>query len=87
MASFSGSFIPTLTQAIVILASIVSATAYIFSNALFRKNLKDENGNSIPNGPIGLPILGELGWCRPPAFAFLTCLGFDRLFSVSDGLP
>lgn len=55
--SSSGSLMPTLTQAIVILASIVSATAYFFSN-VFRKTLKDENGNSIPHGPIGLPIVG-----------------------------
>ncbi|KAF8878782.1 cytochrome P450 [Infundibulicybe gibba] len=66
MASYSshGSLLPTLSQGIVLLASIVSATVYLVSRAFFRRRLEDAHGNSIPNGPVGLPILGS--------FPFLT---------------
>lgn len=57
-SSFNGIYIPTFTQSIVLLASIVSATVYLLSKALFSRRPVDRNGNAIPNGPIGLPILG-----------------------------
>ncbi|RDB27130.1 hypothetical protein Hypma_004573 [Hypsizygus marmoreus] len=56
--------IPTLSQSILILASIVSATVYLFAKAIRSRRLVDEHGNSIPNGPLGIPILGS--------FPFLT---------------
>jgi hypothetical protein len=49
--------IPTTSQGIVLLASIISATAYIFA-AAFLKRPVDVEGNTVPNGPIGLPIVG-----------------------------
>jgi hypothetical protein len=49
--------IPTTSQGIVLLASIISATAYIFA-AFFLKRPVDGEGNPIPNGPIGVPIIG-----------------------------
>jgi len=67
MASFSsadGSIITTLSQGIVLLASIVSAAVLLIARAFMAKPLKDEHGNSIPNGPTGVPILGS--------FPFLT---------------
>ncbi|KAF9456424.1 cytochrome P450 [Collybia nuda] len=60
----NGVFIPTFTQSIVLLASIISASVYLFSKALFSRRPVDRDGNAIPNGPIGLPILGS--------FPFLT---------------
>lgn len=61
MASFSStneSFIPTLSQGILILASLVSATVVLLAKGFFSKRLVDQHGNSIPNGPMGVPILG-----------------------------
>ncbi|KAF8056531.1 cytochrome P450 [Lyophyllum atratum] len=56
--------IPTFSQGIVLLASIVSATVYLFSKVVLARRPVDKNGNPIPNGPIGLPIVGS--------FPFLT---------------
>ncbi|KAF5380073.1 hypothetical protein D9615_006264 [Tricholomella constricta] len=56
--------LPTISQGIVFLASIISATVYIFAKALLSRRPVDKNGNVIPDGPIGLPILGS--------FPFLT---------------
>ncbi|KAF9000908.1 cytochrome P450 [Cyathus striatus] len=63
LSTSGGSLLPTLTQGIVLLASIVSAAIYLLSRLVDRR-LRDKNGNYIPNGPIGLPILGS--------FPFLT---------------
>ena len=41
------------------LASLVSVTVYIVSRLLYRRSLVDAKGNSIPDGPMGLPIVGE----------------------------
>ncbi|KAF5318738.1 hypothetical protein D9619_011047 [Psilocybe cf. subviscida] len=46
------------------LASLVSAAVYIVSRFLQRRPLTDAKGNSIPDGPTGLPIVGS--------FPFLT---------------
>ncbi|TFK35002.1 cytochrome P450 [Crucibulum laeve] len=62
-SSIDNNFPPTLTQGIVILASIVSATIYLFSR-LLRRPLQDQDGNPVPPGPMGLPIFGS--------FPFLT---------------
>lgn len=59
-SSVTGSHIPTLSQGIVLLASIVSAIVYLFAKTLLSKRPVDERGNSIPNGPIGMPFLGLL---------------------------
>jgi Cytochrome P450 len=50
-------FISITSQGILLLASIISATAYIFA-AFILKYPVDREGNSIPKGPIGLPIIG-----------------------------
>jgi hypothetical protein len=64
MSSLGPSLLPTLSQGIVLVASIVSAAAYFFYNAIFNRGPVDKDGNSIPPGPIGLPIVGS--------FPFLT---------------
>lgn len=53
----NGGFIPTTFAGIFFLASIVSATVYIFVEALLKRRV-DENGNPLPNGPVGVPIIG-----------------------------
>lgn len=78
MASFSSSdgiYIPTFTQSIVLLASIVSATVYLLSKALFYRRPVDRDGNAIPTGPIGLPILGTFSRTPPKRHDLVTGTG------------
>jgi hypothetical protein len=56
--------IPTTAQGIALLASIVSAAAYIFAAALFPKCPVDAEGNPVPSGPAGFPIIGTLDSLR-----------------------
>ncbi|KAG6856614.1 hypothetical protein H0H87_002569 [Tephrocybe sp. NHM501043] len=56
--------IPTLPQGIILVASIVSATVYLFAKTFLARKLTNGNGDTIPDGPIGLPIVGS--------FPFLT---------------
>ncbi|KAF4604487.1 hypothetical protein EYR40_003261 [Pleurotus pulmonarius] len=63
-AEFAGSQLTSPTQAIVLLASLISASVYFFLRAIFPTRLVDKHGNSIPSGPVGLPVLGS--------FPFLT---------------
>ncbi|KAL0957848.1 hypothetical protein HGRIS_000033 [Hohenbuehelia grisea] len=63
-SQFAGSHVGSLTQAIVLLASIVSATVWVLLRAVFPSKPRDKHGNSIPAGPVGLPIVGS--------FPFLT---------------
>jgi hypothetical protein len=51
-------YIPTLPQGIVLLSSIISAAVYLFLKVVFPSRPKDKHGNAIPDGPIGLPIIG-----------------------------
>lgn len=44
---------------IVLLGALMFAALYLFPKANFlRRKLVDRHGNGIPNGPIGLPIVG-----------------------------
>ncbi|KAF4616879.1 hypothetical protein D9613_008923 [Agrocybe pediades] len=52
------------TQIIVLLTALLCAVVFILYNTFSGRHLKDANGNSIPAGPVGLPILGS--------FPFLT---------------
>ncbi len=38
--------------------SLLSVAVYLSSKAIYRKSLTDGKGNSIPDGPMGVPILG-----------------------------
>jgi len=64
------------TQVIVLVASLVSAVVLIFYKSFFSgRRLKDEDGNPIPPGPIGLPILGMFFsfWHESPHPNFSQC--------------
>jgi hypothetical protein len=63
MATSSYSSRTGLNQGVLV-ASIISATVILLIKAVFNKRLTNKDGNSIPNGPIGLPIVGS--------FPFLT---------------
>jgi hypothetical protein len=67
------------------LASIVSAAAYIIAAALFPKRLVDAEGNPVPSGPAGFPIIGTLhslhigDHCLCPQYAPLTYIQYRML--------
>ncbi|KAL0957853.1 hypothetical protein HGRIS_000037 [Hohenbuehelia grisea] len=64
LSQLLSSHVPSITQGIVLVASLVSAVVYLFLKTIFSRGPVDGNGNSIPSGPIGLPIVGS--------FPFLT---------------
>ena len=41
-----------------LLTSLIAAAIYLSSKVFYRKPLTDDKGNTIPDGPTGLPILG-----------------------------
>ena len=66
MASLSflnGDIIPATSPGIILLTFIISATTYAIAVALFSKRLVDGEGNSIPKGPVGVPIIGMFVLC------------------------
>ncbi|KAF9456426.1 cytochrome P450 [Collybia nuda] len=75
---------PTFFQTIVLLASITSAAFYLFSKFFLSHRLVDQNGNKIPNGPVGLPILGSFPFLtRFPERAFdYWAQKFGPLYSI-----
>ncbi|KAG6879386.1 hypothetical protein C0992_003100 [Termitomyces sp. T32_za158] len=56
--------LPTLPQGVVLVASIVSAFIYLVAKTLRTRRPKNVSGDPIPDGPMGLPIVGS--------FPFLT---------------
>ena len=62
MTSFSplaDTIIPIISRGSIGLPFIISATVYIFATLFkFVKRPRDNGGNSIPNGPIGFPLIG-----------------------------
>ncbi|KAH0581504.1 Cytochrome P450 1A1 [Termitomyces sp. J132] len=56
--------LPTLPQGILLVASIVSAFVYLIVKTLRSRRPMNKAGDTIPDGPIGLPIVGS--------FPFLT---------------
>jgi uncharacterized membrane protein len=53
-----GNLIPTTFQGIILLAFTISATAYFLAVILLSSRQVDGKGNSIPNGPVGMPVIG-----------------------------
>ena len=41
-----------------LLTSLIAAAIYLSSKVFYRRPLTDDKGNTIPDGPTGLPILG-----------------------------
>lgn len=71
----------SLTQAILLVVSVVSVTAYFMKKSLLQK---PGGANPIPDGPRGLPIVGEL-FLQPnsPEFPELTSDLAYRLLPIS----
>ncbi len=68
-----------------LLTSLIAATIYLSSKVFYRRPLTDDKGNTIPDGPTGLPILGVY-------FTFdnvytLHSKRAPRLISIPNGLP
>lgn len=63
MASYivaTEAFMPTLnlSTAFALLAALITIAFYIPSKVYARHKSTDQNGNRIPSGPIGLPVVG-----------------------------
>jgi hypothetical protein len=56
--STSGS-VPITSHELVLSVSTISTTVCIFAAFYFMRRLADGKGNHIPNGPVGLPIIGN----------------------------
>ena len=41
-----------------LLTSLIAAAIYLSSKVFYRRPLTDDKGNTIPDGPTGLPVLG-----------------------------
>ena len=48
----------TTSQLRVLLAFIILAATYTFARIFFAWRLVDKEGNRIPDGPVGLPVIG-----------------------------
>jgi hypothetical protein len=58
--SFSTSgTVPITSQELVVLVSTISTIIYVLAVLYFMRRLADGKGNHIPNGPVGLPIIGN----------------------------
>jgi hypothetical protein len=60
MSFVNEGLIPVTSQGIVLLAYITSAIACTIAAALFYWRLVDVEGNPVPNGPLGVPMIGTL---------------------------
>ena len=58
MSFLDNSLTSTTSQLRVLLAFITLAATYTFARIFFSWRLVDKDGNRIPNGPVGLPIVG-----------------------------
>jgi hypothetical protein len=56
-SSPSGS-VPITTQGLISFVFIISATVYVLAAFFFMRRPADDKGKRIPNGPVGLPIIG-----------------------------
>lgn len=50
---------PGFGLSVATLGVVVATTLYLLSKSLLGRPLVDKNGNGIPDGPRGLPIVGE----------------------------
>ena len=46
------------SQSIIALATLAAVILYLLSEIIPRRRLVDKQGNTIPNGPWGMPIVG-----------------------------
>lgn len=50
----------TVHAAAIVVGATIAIAVYVLSILFFGRSLMDKHGNSIPNGPWGLPIVGQL---------------------------
>jgi hypothetical protein len=58
MSFVNEGLIPVTSQGIVLLAYITSAIVCTIATVLFYRRPVDVEGNPVPNGPLGVPIIG-----------------------------
>lgn len=50
----------TIPQGVLLVASIVTAFVYLVAKTLQARRPTNKAGDPIPDGPVGLPIVGKL---------------------------